>query len=171
MSNWGLPWCFQWSGMVQSEEQDSQGRTYGWLKRGWSEVGVTLCSQVTAIRQEVMASSCAREGSGWILGEISTLKEWTATGSAQGVVGSPSLEVFQENCGDVALRDAVSGHGGDGLGLDLVILEVFSNFNGSTVLKLSSSSLSLYSAVDPLCSSLPFSSPLHRVSKSPRAGA
>ena len=32
---------------------------------------------------------------------------------------SPSLEVFKE-CGDVALRDVVSGHGGDGLmvGLD-----------------------------------------------------
>jgi len=30
------------------------------------------------------------------------------------VVGSPSLEVF-ENCGDVVLRDVVSGHGGDGL--------------------------------------------------------
>ncbi len=35
------------------------------------------------------------------------------------VVGSPSLEVFKF-CGDVALRDVVSGHGGDGLmvGLD-----------------------------------------------------
>ena len=30
------------------------------------------------------------------------------------VVQSPSLEVFQ-NCVDVALRDVVSGHGGDGL--------------------------------------------------------
>ena len=30
------------------------------------------------------------------------------------VVGSPSLEVFQ-NRGDVALRDVVSGHGGVGL--------------------------------------------------------
>ena len=29
------------------------------------------------------------------------------------VVGSPSPEVFQ-NCGDVALRDVGSGHGGDG---------------------------------------------------------
>ncbi len=29
-------------------------------------------------------------------------------------VGSPSLEVFQ-SCGDVALRDMVSGHGGGGL--------------------------------------------------------
>jgi len=30
------------------------------------------------------------------------------------VVESPSMEVFQI-CGDVALRDVVSGHGGDGL--------------------------------------------------------
>jgi len=44
------------------------------------------------------------------------------------VVESPSLEVF-ENHGDVALRGMVSGHGGDGLGLDLVILEVFSNLD------------------------------------------
>ena len=29
-------------------------------------------------------------------------------------VESPSLEVLK-NCGDVALRDVVSGHGGDGL--------------------------------------------------------
>ena len=30
------------------------------------------------------------------------------------VVGSPSLEVFKNRV-DVALRDVVSGHGGDGL--------------------------------------------------------
>ena len=42
------------------------------------------------------------------------------------VVQSPSLVVFR-NCGDVALRDVVSGHGGDGLGLDWMILAVFSN--------------------------------------------
>ena len=42
------------------------------------------------------------------------------------VVQSPSLEVFK-NHGDVALRDVVSGHGGDGLGLDWIILVVFSN--------------------------------------------
>jgi len=30
-------------------------------------------------------------------------------------VGSPSMEVFQ-NCGDVALRDVGSGHGGVGWG-------------------------------------------------------
>ena len=40
--------------------------------------------------------------------------------AAQGVVGSPSLEVFK-NHGDVALGDVVSGHGGGGLGSDLRI--------------------------------------------------
>ena len=39
-----------------------------------------------------------------------------------------SLEVLQSH-GDVALRDMVIGHGGDGLELDLVILEIFSNLN------------------------------------------
>ena len=44
------------------------------------------------------------------------------------VVGS--LEVFQ-NCRDVALREVGSGHGGGGLGLDMVILVVFSNLSVS----------------------------------------
>ena len=60
--------------------------------------------------------SCARGGSGWILGNISSLKEWSGTGTAaQGVVESPNTEVFQ-NSGDVALRDVVSGHGRVGWG-------------------------------------------------------
>jgi len=46
-------------------------------------------------------------------------------------MGSPYLEVFQ-SCGDVALRGVVNGHGG--LGLDLGILEVFSNLNDSVIL-------------------------------------
>ena len=46
---------------------------------------------------------------------------------------SLSLEVFK-NHGDVALRDVVSGHGGDGLGLDWMILEVFSNVNDFIIL-------------------------------------
>ena len=46
------------------------------------------------------------------------------------VVGSPSLEVFKEG-GDMALRHVGSGHGGGGVGLDLGILEVFSNLNDS----------------------------------------
>ena len=47
------------------------------------------------------------------------------------VVGSSSLEMFQ-NHGE-ALRDVVCGHGEGGLGLDLGILEDFSNLNDSTV--------------------------------------
>lgn len=43
----------------------------------------------------------------------------------------PPLEVF-ENHADVALREAVIGHGGGGLGLE--ILKGFSNLNDSTVL-------------------------------------
>lgn len=41
---------------------------------------------------------------------------------------SLSLELFRK-CGDVALGDMASGHGGVGLGLNLVIMEVFSNCN------------------------------------------
>jgi len=39
-----------------------------------------------------------------------------------------------KNCEDVALRDMVSGHGGDGLGLNVMIIEVFSNLNDSMIL-------------------------------------
>ena len=46
---------------------------------------------------------------------------------------SLSLEV-SKNHRDVALRDMVSGHGGDGLGLDLGIIELFSNFDNSMIL-------------------------------------
>ena len=48
---------------------------YSNLKGGCREVGVDLFSQVTARGQEVMTLSCARRGSGWILGKISSLKE------------------------------------------------------------------------------------------------
>ena len=46
---------------------------------------------------------------------------------------SPSLGVFRD-CGDVALTDAVSGHGRGELGTDLGALEVFFNLNDSMVL-------------------------------------
>ena len=36
--------------------------------------------------------------------------------------------------GDEALRDMVSGHNGDGLELDRIISEVFSNLNDSMIL-------------------------------------
>jgi len=47
------------------------------------------------------------------------------------VVESTSLEVFRYHR-DVALRDMVSGHGG--LGLDLGLLEVFSNLSVTMIL-------------------------------------
>ena len=47
------------------------------------------------------------------------------------VVDSPSLEMFKEMV-DVALRDVVSGHGGDELGW--MFLVVFSNLYDSVIL-------------------------------------
>jgi len=77
---------------------------------------------------EVMASCCAREGSGWILGKHSSWKEWCRSGTAaQGVGGSLFLEVFQ-SCGDPR---GTEGRGEGGLGLDLGISEVFSHLNDS----------------------------------------
>ena len=65
-----------------------------------------------------MTSDCSRGGSGWILGKTPP-KEQCCTGTAaQGVVGSPTLEVLQKY-GDVALRDVVMcmvGWAGVGVG-------------------------------------------------------
>lgn len=64
-------------------------------------------------------------GSGWTSGKTS-LKERSGTDTAaRGVGGSPSPEVSQ-NRRDVALRDVVWCHGGDGVGL--VISELFPTF-------------------------------------------
>ncbi|XP_025006024.2 uncharacterized protein LOC112532354 [Gallus gallus] len=49
------------------------------------------------------------------------------------VVLSPSLEVFRRHR-DVSVRDTVSGHGGGALGLDWMVLEVFSNLHDSMIL-------------------------------------
>lgn len=57
-------------------------------------------------------------GLGWLLQEMSSLEISEAPAQdAQGVGGSLSLAVFQ-SCGDVALRNVGSGHGGGGLGWD-----------------------------------------------------
>ena len=49
------------------------------------------------------------------------------------VVESLSLEVLKKH-GDAALRDVVSGHGGDGLAFGCYDLAVFFNFNDSVTL-------------------------------------
>jgi len=74
-----------------------------------------LFSHIATIRRKVMASGCARGGSGWVLGNASPREWWSIGTATQGVVGALSPEVFQ-SCGDVALRDVGSGHGGLGWG-------------------------------------------------------
>ena len=67
------------SGIVQyGEARHGAGLIthYSCLKGGCGEVGVGLFSQITAIGWEGMASGCARGGSGWIYGKISSQKEW-----------------------------------------------------------------------------------------------
>ena len=54
-----------------------------------------------------------RGDSGWILGKILRKSGEEFKQAAQGVVESLSLKVFKKHV-DVALRDVVSGHGGDG---------------------------------------------------------
>ena len=65
------------------------------------------------------------------------------------VVDSPSLEMFKSH-GDVALRDKVSGHDGSGLGLELMILEVFSNLSDSMIRRWLWEALS-YELIFPVC--------------------
>jgi len=83
-----------------------------------------------------MASSCTREGSSWVLGKISSPQEWSSIGT--GCPGSGGVTIpgvvqewwrcGTEGCGQWAWWD--------GLGLDLVILEVFSSFNDSVILHI-----------------------------------
>ena len=68
-----------------------------------------------------MALSCTRGGSGWVLVNLSSQKEyWNRL--PREMVASPFLKVFKK-CGDVAPKDMVSGRGGDGLIVGLDSLE------------------------------------------------
>ena len=51
------------------------------LTGGCGEVGVGLFSQVIEVGWDVMASICTREGSGWLLVNISSPKVWSGTGT------------------------------------------------------------------------------------------
>lgn len=89
-------------------------------ERRLGQVEVSLCSRVTATGCEVMALCCARGGSP---------KEHCCRGTAaQGGGGSLSLEVFQNR----ALREVVSGHGGEGWGWTWGS-EVFFNLRDSMI--------------------------------------
>ena len=81
-----------------------------------------------------MALSCTKGGSGWVLGQIYSQKEWSCTGigcQRGGAVTVPGGVQEPWRCG-------TEGRGvwawGGGLGLDPVILVVFSNHNDSVVL-------------------------------------
>lgn len=67
-------------------------------------------------KQTGMASSCTRKGSGWITGKTSQQERRHRL--PEEVVLSLSLEVFR-NHGDAALKDALCGHGGGGLMVEL----------------------------------------------------
>ena len=74
------------------------------------------------------------EAQGWCYQKVLLRRSGGALAkAAQGVVGSPPMEVFQ-NHGVVVVRDVGSGHGGGGLGLDWVILKVLSGINDSMIL-------------------------------------
>jgi len=53
---------------------------HSYLKGGCGEVGVGLFFRITAIGCEGMASSCIKGGLDWMLGNISSPKEWSGTG-------------------------------------------------------------------------------------------
>lgn len=91
------------------------------LEGGWLLVPSPR-EQVTGHEETILG--CAKGGSGWVWGKISSLKGWSGPGTASRAGGeTPYLEVPQR-CVDVALGDRVALLGGQ---LDLMILKSFSN--------------------------------------------
>ena len=105
------------------------------LVRNCSEVGVRLFSQETAIGQEVMALSCTRGDSGWILGKSffleGVVRYWNRL--PKEVVESLSPGLLKKHR-DMALKDMGRGHSDDGLMVQLDDLIVLSNLHDSMIL-------------------------------------
>ena len=88
--------------MPREEQQSCEGsgaQVLWGVKGGHGKVGISLFSQVTAIEQEGMASSCIREGSGWILGNISFLSGNALAQAVQGGGGVTVPRAVQEPYG------------------------------------------------------------------------
>ena len=73
-SGWGSWDCSVWT-------RGGSGETLLLSTTTWKEVGVGLFSQVTVIGWEIMALSCARRASGWVLGRISSQEEQRDSGT------------------------------------------------------------------------------------------
>ena len=63
-----------------------------------------------------MTSNHAKVGSVWILGNISSQREQCCSGTDAQGGGGVTVHGGVKECGDVALRDVGSGHGGVGWG-------------------------------------------------------
>ena len=91
------------------------------------KVGLGL---VSVIQKEMYLKNFQLRGSA-VNDLMNDVMQWHSCPGSKG--GSPRPGVFQRH-GDVALRDAGSGHGGGGLGLDLGIQGVFFSLNDSVIL-------------------------------------